>query len=100
MHALYSNHIGYNETPTLTVLNGPPSWVVRSTSKNGRSEARYRQCTKPVSMLGFIGPPAKRHFAVRWWADDGPLYVIFGTSLSLSARKKEKGTTLSEYYHL
>ena len=48
MHALYSNHIGYNETPTLTVLNGPPSWVVRSTSKNGRSEARYRQwaCTE------------------------------------------------------
>ena len=33
MHALYSNHIGYNETPTLPVLNGPPSWVVRSTSK-------------------------------------------------------------------
>ena len=33
MHALYSNHIGYNETPTLPVLNGPPSWVVRSASK-------------------------------------------------------------------
>ena len=43
MHALYINHIGYNETPTLPVLNGPPSWVVRSTSKNGRSGARYRQ---------------------------------------------------------
>ena len=33
MHASYSNYIGYNETPTLTVLNGPPSWVVRSASK-------------------------------------------------------------------
>ena len=33
MHALYSYHIGYNETPTLPVLNGPPSWVVRSASK-------------------------------------------------------------------
>ena len=43
MHALHSNYIGYNETPTLPVLNGPPSWVVRSTSKNGRSGARYRQ---------------------------------------------------------
>ena len=44
MHASYSNHIGYNETPTLPVLSGPPSWVVRSASKNGRSGARYRQC--------------------------------------------------------
>ena len=33
MHASYSNHIEYNETPTLPVLNGPPSWVVRSASK-------------------------------------------------------------------
>ena len=44
MHVLYSNYIGYNKTPILPVLNGPPSWVVRSTSKNGRSGARYRQC--------------------------------------------------------
>ena len=43
MHALYSNHIGYNETPTLPVLNGQPSWVFRSASKNGRSGARYIQ---------------------------------------------------------
>ena len=50
MHASYSNHIVYNETPTLTVLNGPPSWVVRSTSKNGRSEARYRQWTRCSEM--------------------------------------------------
>ena len=32
MHASYSNHIEYIETPTLPVLNGPPSWVVRSAS--------------------------------------------------------------------
>ena len=25
MRALYSNHSGYNERPTLPVLNGPPS---------------------------------------------------------------------------
>ena len=32
MHVLYSQNIGYNDTPSLPVLNGLPSWVVRSAS--------------------------------------------------------------------
>ena len=54
MHALYSNHIGYNETPTLPVLNGQPSWVFRSASKNGRSGARYIQCYQVNMTLHFL----------------------------------------------
>ena len=44
MHALYSQTIGYSETPTLPVLIGPPSLEAHSASKNGRSGARSRQC--------------------------------------------------------
>ena len=34
-------------------------------------------------------PPAKRHIkAFRWWADNGPLIVVFETSLPLSIKKE------------
>ena len=65
MHALYSNHIGYNETPTLPVLNGPPSWVVRSASKKRpirssiqtvltETKVSYNNDTWLVIMLSYI----------------------------------------------
>ena len=38
-----------------------------------------------------IAPPAKRYLMVFcWWADDGPLLVLFGSSLPSSAKRKKK----------
>ena len=64
MHALYSNHIEYNETPTLPVLNGPPSWVVRSASK--KRPIRSSIQTVYISVLKFLQVKIKSitHFKI------------------------------------
>ena len=38
MNAIYSKNLGYNETPSLPVLNVPPSWMVHSLPKTADAE--------------------------------------------------------------
>ena len=48
-----------------------------------------------IQRCAIISTPAKRHLkAFRWQTDDGPLLVIFGSSLPL---KKKEEKTLSEF---
>ena len=43
------------------------------------------------NLWAIIGPPAKRHLmAFRWWADDGLLLVLVGSSVPIKKKKKEK----------
>ena len=45
-----------------------------------------------------MGPPMKHHLnAFRWRADDGPLIVVFGSSL-LSSTKKKVGPPLKKFW--
>ena len=44
-----------------------------------------------IQCWAIIGTPAKRHLmAFHWWADDGLLIGIHGSSLSLSTKKTQK----------
>ena len=43
-----------------------------------------------IQCRAIIGPLAKRHLkAFRWWADDGPLLVSYGSSVTPSSTEKE-----------
>ena len=51
--------------------------------------------TKPAAN---VGPSSTRHrnailMAFRWWANDGPLLVVFGSSLPSSLKKKHQSWT-------
>ena len=37
-----------------------------------------------------VGPSFKWRYGVRWWADNGPFLVLFGSPLPSSKKKKKK----------
>ena len=72
MHASYSNHIGYNETPTLPVLNGPPSWVVRSASKKRPIRSSIQTVNKKKEVGKCSGLVSAHSECVCFYSTDKP----------------------------
>ena len=72
--------------------SGPPWKITKNIGflSNTGSDPLKNQAA--IQCWTIIGLPAKRHLiAFRWWADNGPLLVIFWSSLPWSTKK-----TLSE----
>ena len=54
-----------------------------------RSPWKSQSYQASIQCWAIIGTPAKRRLmAFRWWTDDGPLIVVFGSSLPSSITKK------------
>ena len=60
-------------------------------SNTGPDHLKNHKATKRALNVGLSsGTSAKRHLmAICWWADDGPLIVVFGSFLPLSTREKK-----------
>ena len=60
-------------------------------SSTGPDPLKNRSYQASFQCWAIIGTPAKRHLmAFRWRADDGPLIVVLGSSLTSSTKKKTK----------
>ena len=60
-------------------------------SKTCSGPLKNRSHQASIQCLAIIDTPAKRHLmAFRWWANDGSLKVVFGSSLRSSTKKTVK----------
>ena len=56
-----------------------------------RTPVKLQRLQASIQCWATIGPPAKRHLhGVRWRVDDGPLIVVFGSSLFPNQLKKKE----------
>ena len=70
------------------IRTSPPPWKI--TKIYGfRNPWKSQSYQASIQCWTIISAQAKRHLmAFRWWADDGPLIVVFGSSLPSSTIKK------------